>query len=62
MIEGVMSSISMGVLLSANVTESTKEEPLLVPLREGPSNLTSLIVDDKEVHGMYIKHMPIGYP
>ena len=62
MIEGVMSSISMSVLLSANVTESTKEEPLLVPLREGPSNLTSLIIDDKEVHGMYIKHMPIGYP
>lgn len=37
--EGVMSSISMGVLLSAEVGENDKDEPLLVPKREGPFTL-----------------------
>ena len=34
--EGVMSSISMGILLSANVTSTSQDEPLLVHKKEGP--------------------------
>ena len=37
--EGVMSSISMGVLLSAKVGEKSTLEPMLVPKREGPMPL-----------------------
>lgn len=34
--EGVMSSISMGILLSANVTQNKIEEPILARKKEGP--------------------------
>ena len=37
--EGVMSSISMGILLSANVTKKKQDESLLVQKREGPFEL-----------------------
>ena len=62
MIEGVMSAISMSVLLSANVTSNSKAKPLIVPLREGPNDLTQLTINNQEVHGMYIKYIPVGYP
>ena len=39
--EGVMSSTSMGILLSANVTAQEKSKPLLIPKREGPFDLDS---------------------
>lgn len=50
--EGVMSSISMGILLSANVTENSEEEPLLVHKKEGPMGL-----DDD--HCLKIEHWPV---
>ena len=53
--EGVMSSISMGILLSASVTTPTKERPLLVSKREGP-----FILDG--THRIFIEHWPIEYP
>ncbi len=37
--EGVMSSIGMSILLSANVTDRKENEELLVPRREGPFDL-----------------------
>ena len=39
--EGVMSSISMGILLSANMTQKIEGETLMVPKREGPFTLDS---------------------
>ena len=51
--EGVMSSISMGVLLSAAVTESRQGETLLVSKREGPNTL-----DDE--NNFYLEHWPVS--
>ena len=49
--EGVMSSISMGILLSASVSEAQKiNESLLIPKREGPFSL--------EDGRIWIKHFP----
>jgi len=53
--EGVMSSISMGILLSANMTEKQKGISLAVPVREGPFEL-----DDN--NGFYLNHTPIFPP
>lgn len=53
--EGVMSSISMGILLSANMTERKDSETLLIPKREGPFSLEN---DDTFV----LEHMPIFPP
>lgn len=50
--EGVMSSISMGILLSANVGENKKEAPLLAPKREGPFELN----DDNQ---LFLEHWPV---
>lgn len=54
MVEGVMSSVSMGILLSSNVTASTKDAPILVNKREGPREL----VGD---HYFYLDHWPVDY-
>ena len=53
--EGVMSSISMGILLSANMTEKQKGISIAVPMREGPFELDS---DNSFV----LNHMPILPP
>jgi len=53
--EGVMSSISMGILLSATVTEAHEmNESLLIPKREGPFEL-----DESR---LWIKHNPVIMP
>jgi hypothetical protein len=53
--EGVMSSISMGILLSASITEAKQsKESLLIPKREGPFEL--------EDGCIYITHQPVLYP
>ena len=52
--EGVMSSMGMGILLSAHVTEKGIDEPLLVSKREGPYDL-----DDN--HCLYLEHWPVNY-
>lgn len=53
--EGVMSSISMGILLSANMTEKKEGTSIEVPMREGP-----FMVDTDG--GFYLNHMPILPP
>ena len=53
--EGVMSSISMGILLSANVAAKHLDEPLLVNKREGPLSPDS--------NGrIYLQYDPYIYP
>ena len=53
--EGVMSSISMGILLSANMTEKVQGESMFVPKREGPFTLD-------EENTFTLEHMPILPP
>lgn len=53
--EGVMSSISMGILFSANVTEKQKNETMAIPKREGPFSLD-------ENYRVSLEHWPIDYP
>ena len=60
--EGVMSSISMGILLSANVTNATKEKALDISKREGPFTLVPYMDGDKEVKVLYLMNEPILYP
>jgi len=55
MTEGVVSAISMGILLSAHMVSKPKEEILLVPKREGPFNL-----DENDC--FQLQHMPIFPP
>lgn len=50
--EGVMSSISMGILLSAEVTSKAANESLLVSKREGPYEL-----DDD--HRLFLEYWPV---
>ena len=53
--EGVMSSISMGILLSATVSEKSEiDDTLLIPKREGPFEL--------EDGRIWLKHEPIVQP
>ena len=53
--EGVMSSIGMGILLSASVSEKSNNETILVPKREGPFEL-----NDEGI--LHLQHMPALYP
>ena len=47
--EGVMSSISMGILLSASISEAKQnKESLLIPKREGPFELEDGCIYIKE--------------
>jgi hypothetical protein len=51
--EGVMSSISMGILLSASVTNRASSESLLVSKREGP-----FILNDD--HRLFLQEWPVS--
>lgn len=53
--EGVMSSISMGILFSANMLEKQPSQNLAIPIREGPYELD-------ENNSFWLNHMPISYP
>ena len=54
--EGVMSSISLGVLLSAKVTTQLDNEgPLLINKREGPFEI-------QEDARIFLEHWPVEYP
>lgn len=53
--EGVMSSISMGILLSANMTKKQEGISLMIPIREGPFELDNN-------NGLYLNHSPILPP
>lgn len=59
MVEGVMSNVSMGILLSANVATKTEEDKLLVNMREQPYELTQL--GENKV-GFYLKKAPVLPP
>ena len=59
MVEGVMSNVSMGILLSANVATKTEEDKLLVNMREQPYELTQL--GENKV-GFYLKKTPVLPP
>lgn len=52
--EGVVSNISLGILLSAIMTQPEKEESLKIAKREGPFDL--------ENHRIILEHWPIDYP
>ena len=55
--EGVLSSISMGILLSAAMRPQP-EEPLLVPKKEGPYSLFIVGQENR----LYLEHWPVDYP
>lgn len=52
MIEGVLSQVSLGILLSAHVLEGGKDAPLYVNKREGPKYINS-------DHRLYLQHWPV---
>ena len=63
LVEGVMSSISMGILLSAEVTSpAQKKKPLAVQKREGPFQLIEKEINNKVYNVLYLEHRPILYP
>ena len=55
MMEGVMSSVGMGILLSANVTSQQEDKPLYIHMKEGPLECSM----DNVVQ---LKHWPVRYP
>ena len=57
MTEGVMSSVGMGILLSARVL-TNDDKPILISRREGPQELTSLMIDGQQRYGFYIDKKP----
>ena len=59
--EGVLSSISMGILLSASVTEPEQEHKLLVPKREGPFQLFEHENDHSKDYRIFLQHEPVEY-
>lgn len=51
--QGVMTSVGMGILLSASVLENTQDNIILVPKREGPYGL--------DTNGrLYLQHWPVN--
>ena len=62
MSEGVMSAISMSILLSANVTAQREDEPLYVNKREGPFTLTekAFIELDENGEEIEVEETPSG--
>ena len=58
MTEGVMSSVGMSILLSANVTTAGNDNPIYVNMREGPMNL--IPTDNGLV--LEISREPVLYP
>lgn len=67
MTDGVMSSVGMSILLSANVLSEQDKNPLYISMKEGP--LSPVYTYKKEVNGVEIdfpcielRHRPIGYP
>ena len=65
--EGVLSSISMGILLNAKMGYKSKEQRMLVPRREGPMELKEYVTQDENnedvVHYyMPVKEWPTEYP
>ena len=55
MVEGVMSSVGMGILLSANVMSREEDKPLYINMKEGPLECSYENV-------VQLKHWPVHYP
>ena len=55
MVEGVMSSVGMSILLSANVLSEKDRQPLYIHMKEGPLECSM----DNVVQ---LKHWPVTYP
>ena len=55
MVEGVMSSVGMSILLSANVLSEKDRQPLYIHMKEGPLECSM----DNVVQ---LKHWPVAYP
>ena len=55
MVEGVMSSVGMGILLSSNVLSEEDKQPLYIHMKEGPLEFSMNNV-------IQIKHWPVLYP
>ena len=55
MVDGVMSSVGMSMLLSANVLSQKDKQPLYIHMKEGPMEFSMKNV-------VQIKHWPILYP
>ena len=64
LLDGVMSQLSFSVLLDSVLTTPEKDEPLLVPLKEGPTELKVYHDEatDKNYYGIYLTQNPILYP
>lgn len=60
LVDGVMSSIGMGILLGSNVVASKQSEPLYIHTKEGP--LESKINLEYQVPYIDIQHEPVNYP
>lgn len=54
-IEGVMSSVGMSILLSANVLSEQSKQPLYIHMKEGPKQCSFNNILD-------LKHWPVEYP
>ena len=55
MVEGVMSSVGMGILLSSNVLSEEDKQPLYIHMKEGP-------LEPSMNNIVQIKHWPVLYP
>ena len=65
-IEGVMSAVSMSILLSANVLQKEEGTPMYIHMKEGPMELSTLPViinnEEKQVPYFTLKYKPVFYP
>ena len=63
MVEGVMSSVGMGILLSANVMSEQDRNPLYINKKEGPYFVSGTYMkDNQEIPYIEIEKEPIFYP
>ena len=67
LVEGVMSSVGMGILLSSNVLSQQDKQPLYIHMKECPLEIIGYL--DKEVQGeilqfpiVELKYKPVLYP
>ena len=63
MVEGVMSSVGMGILLSSNVLSEQDKNPLYIHMKEGPlSTVGTATINGVEFPCVETKYTPITYP
>ena len=60
LIDGVMSSVGMGILLGSNVIAAKESEPFYIHTKEGP--LVSEINSEYQIPYIDIQHCPVNYP